>query len=133
MKKLLLLLVSVMSMTAAASDKYGYLAFADKNGSVNTISVENLKMTVVNGDLVVKNAESQLKFALSDLMKMYFSNEAESAVKNVDINRNGKVKIYSLDGIEMGEFDNICKAQSSLSEGVYVVKSDKVTYKLVVK
>ncbi len=133
MRKLILMLVALVCVAVHANDKFGYLAFADKNGEIKTISVEGLKLTIVGGELVAQNADTKESFSLADLSKMYFSKEAQSGIENIDIKNNGKVTIYSTGGVKIGEFENIGAAQKHLDTGVYVVKSEKLTYKFVVR
>ena len=55
MKKILILVLALMTsvMTYADGFNYGYLVFTTQEGTEKSVAVENLKMTFVNGQMVV--------------------------------------------------------------------------------
>ncbi len=133
MKKLFLSLMLMTGMTASAYD-YPYLAFETTSGTVQTVSVESLSITISDGNLVVTNGSGTVTFTLSDLSKMYFSDEEQEAsgIQEVETT-SGKVQIFSLTGLAMGTFESLSQARASLRNGVYVVKSNDKSYKINIK
>lgn len=71
MKKILLLVMSFLALQSMRADDYTYLIIQNTDGTGVTLDVDNLTMTFSDGYLVA--GDTQL--SLSDLYKMYFSND----------------------------------------------------------
>ncbi len=130
MKKVLLSLMILMGTDAMAYD-YPYLAFQTSDGTVKTVGVESLTLSISNGYLVVKNSEGSQQFSLSDLSAMYFSTSA-TGIRQVETEQTS-VKVFSMSGVLVGTFDSVEQARASLKKGVYVVVADGKNYKMNVK
>lgn len=118
-------------MAAPADDTYGYLTFQKSDGGEQSVSVDNLKITFSDGQLIATNTSTSATFTLSDLSKMYFSSTA-TAIETVDANASddSTVEIWSLSGISLGSFSSLAEARQKLSRGVYVVKQGTKTFKI---
>ena len=124
MKKLFLLLTVLVTTLTVQAEGYTYLTFETTDGAKASVSVENLTLTISGTTLT---AGSQ-QFTLSNLSKMYFSTSDETATGIEEINSASieeATDIYDLQG------HNVSKEQ--LRKGVYIVKTNSRTYKMVVR
>jgi hypothetical protein len=124
MKKIYLLLMMAMAgaQSLRAAD-YTYLTFETTDGAKASVEVSSLTITVSGNTLT---AGSQT-FALSNLLKMYFSNADETtAIEEITAETlDEAVDIYDLQGHKV--------SKDQLRKGIYIVKSKSRTYKMMVK
>ena len=139
MKKLsLTLLILVATLTAQASlapnpsslgegSDYTYLTFETTDGTKTSVDVSSLPVTI-NLDNSTLTIGSQT-FALADLSKMYFSKQDETTGISEELRVKSEefaaATIYDLQGHQV--------SKDQLRKGVYIVKSNGKTYKIVVK
>lgn len=91
-------------------------------------------LTIANGKLTATNSSGTESFTLTDLTKMYFSTETTTGIKGVSTDSTDKpVTVYDVNGREMGSYNSLEAAKSSLRQGVYVIKQDNQTFKIVVR
>lgn len=124
MKKIYLLLM--MGMAGAQSLRaadYTYLTFETTDGAKASVEISSLTITVSGNTLT---AGSQT-FALSNLLKMYFSNADETtAIEEITAETlDEAVDVYDLQGHKV--------SKDQLRKGIYIVKSKSRTYKMMVK
>ena len=125
MKKIVLLLMTLVGggLAVQAEDSYTYLTFETTDGAKVSVSVSSLPVTINldNSTLAVGNET----FALADLSKMYFSTQSETTgiqeISSATIDE--AADIYDLQG------HKVTKAQ--MKKGVYIVKTNSKTYKIV--
>ncbi len=124
MKKIVLFLtVFVGTLTAQAGD-YTYLTFETTDGAKASVAVEGLTLSISGTTLTA----GMKTFTLSNLSKMYFSTSDESTtgIETVSIETlDEATDIYDLQG------HKITKEQ--MRKGVYIVKTESMTYKIVVR
>lgn len=132
MKKLFLTIIIVAAGLIARADEYPYLVFQTTDGNNTTMSVESLSMTISNGQLVVTNNSETKTFTLTELNKMYFS-EDFVGINEIFTTDNGEVDVYSVMGIHIGKFDNANEAVNALNAGVYLLKTKSNTVKISVR
>ena len=134
-RKVLVLGICVLAAMTLQAYDYPYLLFQNADNSVVAMDVTNMTLTVSNGSLVVTNANGTQSFTLSSLSRMYFgtSDTATALDKVVDSVENGakKLDVYTLTGSHVGRFQSLSEA--SLSQGVYVVRKENETVKIVVR
>ena len=129
MKKIVLLLMTLVGSVLAvqAEDTYTYLTFETTDGSKTSVDVSSLPVTINldNSTLTIGNDT----FALADLSKMYFSTQSETTgietIDNGQSTMDNSAEFYDLQG------HKVTKAQMKM--GVYIVKTNSKTYKIVVK
>ena len=127
MKKIVLLLMTLVGGVLAmqADDNYTYLTFETTDGAKVSVSVSSLPVTINldNSTLVIGNET----FELADLSKMYFSTQSETTgieeISSATIDDDAV--FYDLQG------HKVSKAQ--MKKGVYIVKNNGKTYKMVVR
>ena len=124
MKKLFLLLTVLVTTLTVQAEGYTYLTFETTDGAKASVSVENLTLTISGTTLT---AGSQ-QFTLSNLSKMYFSTSDETATGIEEINSASieeATDIYDLQGHKV--------SKEQLRKGVYIVKTNSSTSKMVVR
>lgn len=125
MKKIVLLLMTLVGggLAVQAEDSYTYLTFETTDGAKVSVSVSSQPVTINldNSTLAIGNET----FALADLSKMYFSTQSETTgiqeINSATIDE--AADIYDLQG------HKVTKAQ--MKKGVYIVKTNSKTYKIV--
>lgn len=131
---LILILTFTTSLMTYANDyTYNYLVFTTQDGTEKAIAVENLKLSFVNGQLVVDNGVESQTYSLTSLSKMFFSESTVDGIVETVINGNEVVDVFTVTGIWMGKFGNVDDAKKSLQRGVYVLKQGKTTSKIAIK
>lgn len=132
MKKIIFTLLALTgAMTAQAYD-YPYLTFMTGSGTLTSLSVSSLTITVSDGQLVVTNSGGSQTFTLSDLSKMYFSTEdVSTGISSPAV--TDEVEVLTVDGISLGRFAGVEQARTALKSGTYVIKSKSKTFKMTVR
>lgn len=135
MKNILILILTFTTslMTYANDYTYNYLVFTTQDGTEKAIAVANLKLSFVNGQLVVDNGVESQTYSLTSLSKMFFSESTVDGIVETVINGNEDVDVFTVSGIWMGKFGNVDDAKKSLQRGVYVLKQGKTTSKIAIK
>ena len=127
MKKLALTLLILAGTLTAQADGYTYLTLETTDGTKTSVDVSSLPVTI-NLDNATLTIGSQT-FALADLSKMYFSTQSETTgietIDNGQWTMDNSAEFYDLQG------HKVTKAQ--MKKGVYIVKTNSKTYKIVVK
>ena len=119
MKRLFLglFLLTTTAMSAAAGD-YKYLAIETSDGTVRTVSVEQLKVTFSDGCLVASSADGQTQVTLTDLKKMYFTNDAATAIGTITADEATSLiadgAVYNLQGMRISN-------PSAMPKGTYII------------
>ena len=124
MKKIVLILMTLVSVLTARADDYPYLTFETTDGMKVSVEVSNLTLNISGNTLT---AGSQT-FTLSNLSKMYFSNtdETTSGIEGIsDAALDEATEIYDLQGHLV--------AREQMRKGVYIVKTKQGTHKIMMK
>lgn len=131
MRKELLALALLTGTLSAQADDYPYLIFETTDGSRTPVEVESLTIQIVDGNLVAGGKT----FSLTSLSKMFFATTADatSGIKDLRSADSGAVEVYSLNGMSLGNYNNVSEAKQSLQRGIYVIKSGSKTFKVAVK
>jgi ethanolamine utilization protein EutA (predicted chaperonin) len=115
----------VGALTAQAED-YTYLTFETTDGAKASVSVASDVTLTISGTTLTVGSQS---FTLTNLSKMYFSTTDETGT--TDINEVMKddldeaTEIYDLQGHKV--------SKDQMRRGVYIVKTNSRTYKMVVR
>ena len=130
MKKILLICLLVCAGMVQAGE-YAYLVFTNTEGTQTALTVTNLTVTVNGAQLDVTNNEGTVHFSLTELASMQFRTEAGewAAVENV-LDGDAPVRVFSISGTSLGEFDNLVQAASSLGHGIYIISDGKRSVKI---
>ena len=124
MKRLMFFLMIMMGTLAMQAGDYPYLTFETTDGNKVSVSTESLTLTVSGTTLTAGNQS----FTLVNLSKMYFSTSDESTTgisETMTADLNEVTDIYDLKGNKV--------SKSQMQKGVYIVKTNKGTFKMTVK
>lgn len=124
MKRLLFILMMMTGTLAMQAGDYPYLTFETTDGNKVSVSTESLTLTISGTTLTAGNQS----FTLVNLSKMYFSTSDESTTgisETVTADLNEVTDIYDLKGNKV--------SKSQMQKGVYIVKTNKGTFKMTVK
>ena len=128
MKKIVLLLMTLVGALAVqAEDTYTYLTFETTDGVKASVPVSSLTLTI-SGNTLTAGSES---FILSNLSKMYFSNDDQTtAINEIDYSQTDDLlsestDIYDLQGHKI--------SREQMRKGIYIIKTKSKTYKMIVK
>jgi len=128
MKKIVLLLMTLVGvLNVQAEDTYTYLTFETTDGAKTSVDVSSLPVTIDldNSTLTIGNQT----FALADLSKMYFSTQSETTgIETIDSGQlamDNSAEFYDLQGHKVDK--------EQMKKGVYIVKTNRKTYKIVMR
>ena len=124
MKRLLFLMMMMMGMLVTQAADCPYLTFETTDGNKISVSTESLTLTVSGTTLTAGNQS----FTLVNLSRMYFSTSDETTTgisETVTADLNEVTDIYDLKGNKV--------SKSQMQKGVYIVKTNKGTFKMTVK
>lgn len=131
-KTILTMALAAISVVGTYADDYGYLTFEALDGAQTSVAVDNLKITVVDGNLQVTNGAESATLPVASLSKMFFS-----STSGVDAallpDGNTDVKAYALSGVCVGTYRNAATAAAALPKGVYILKSGNETKKITIR
>ena len=116
--------MTLVGTLTAQADDYTYLTFETTDGAKASVAVSDLTLTISGTTLT---AGSQT-FTLSNLSKMYFSTSDETSTGIEEINSAAieeATDIYDLQGHKV--------SKEQMRKGVYIVKTNSRTYKMVVR
>ena len=129
MKRLffLALMIAAGTVSAWADDyEFPYLTFETADGTKVSVSSSSLEITIEDGKLCAGTKS----FTLTDLSKMYFSENDETATEIRGVNTDDK---------SVGKTADICDLQGrkvtegQMRRGIYVIKTQSGTRKVQVR
>ena len=123
MRRNLLFLFVAMSTLSLHAEDYTYLTFETIDGAKTSVPATSLTLTISGTTLTV----GEQSFTLSNLSKMYFSASNETTgISTLTLDDwNTVTDIYDLKGQKI--------SKSEMKNGVYIVKTQKGTFKVAVK
>ena len=124
MKKILLLQTILVGTLTAQAGEYTYLTFETTDGAKASVSVEGLTLSISGATLTA----GEQAFTLSNLSKMYFSISDETTTGIEEITSatlDEATDIYDLQGHKV--------TKEQMRKGVYIVKTNSRTYKMMVR
>ena len=124
MKKILMLLTMLVGTLTAQAEDYTYLTFETTDGAKVSVSVASDVTLTISGTTLTVGSQS---FTLTNLSKMYFSNTDETTgIEEItSATLDEATDIYDLQGHKV--------TKDQMRRGVYIVKTNSRTYKMVVK
>ena len=155
MKRLILLLVLGASFIEGYSQiKENVLCVYSKTAKpIWFLFSDNPKVEFLNGNILFSSSKESVQYSLNDFLKFTFESKRETGIGSVEKNKeviysimgdllikngiaNSKVYIYSADGmIKMSShIDREGRCSLHLTnKGIYIIKNNKQTFKLLVK
>ncbi len=132
MRKLIMSLMAVALPFAASADEYAYLSFETSDGSLESVSIESLSMTFSDNRLIVENVDGRKEFSVADLGRMFFSATA-SGITDVKAVASADRDVYTASGMFVGRYAAGTDLKSILKSGLYIIKDNSNTTKIMVK
>ena len=126
MKKILMLLTMLVGTLTVQAGDYTYLTFETTDGAKASVSVASDVTLTISGTTLTVGSQS---FTLTNLSKMYFSTSDETTgietIENGQLTIDNSTDIYDLQGHKV--------TKDQMRKGVYIVKTNSRTYKMVVR
>ena len=124
MKRIILFMTMLVGVLTAHADNYAYLTFETTDGAKVSVSVASDVTLTISGTTLTVGSQS---FTLTNLSKMYFSNTDETTgIEEItSATLDEATDIYDLQGHKV--------TKDQMRRGVYIVKTNSRTYKMVVK
>ncbi len=136
MKKMLLAMLLAAGTLHAVADSYAYpyLAFQKADGTVVSIGVESLNMTFGDGSLLAANDQTSKTFVVSELTRMYFTTE-DTGISGVvsDDADYGPARVYTPSGAFVGAFESLDEAKDAAKGGVFIIRQNGRTLKVIAR
>ncbi len=134
-KKGLILLLIMIATTVKAGD-YDYLIIEKNGGETTAFVSDGLTLTYSSSTLTVQpTSGSATTFDLTTLLKMYFSNTGSATgIEALDATTGqGSVEAFDMGGRSCGSFPSVSYAVKQLPKGIYLMKGQKKTVKVIVQ
>ena len=121
------------TLTAQAAD-YQYLTIEKTDGTATSLTAVGLNISYSDGKLNATNGTESATLPLSEVSRMYFSNAKEvTAISDLQVlNDDDTATAYDLSGKKIAE-GTLAKLRPRLRKGVYIIKQNNKTKKLLVK
>ncbi len=113
-----------MSLHVQANRPYQYLTI-ETSDSKTTFALETLKLSISDGVLTATNSHGSRTFLLKDLIRMYFSESDATRITSLQISTK-----HTSDRVL---FDIKGHRIMHPSKGIYIVKNNSKTQKVIVK
>ncbi len=123
-----------MSGPVAHADSYPYLTFQKSDGTTVSMESASLVMTFSDGKLIASNGTDSQELTVADLSKMYFSESGATGIQDVDVaDADGEAEVFSLQGVSYGKFSTVQSFLNTAEPGVYIVKVNGKSQKIMVR
>lgn len=132
MKRIMLSILCTIAACTVQAQSYEFITFESTTGSEAMKAVGTV-ITFVDGNLVAKNDAKEIVLPLAGLKKFYFAGDPASVDALSAETEVAGVVIYTLSGMRLGHYKNIAAAEALLPKGIYVMKSDSTSKKIIVK
>ena len=140
MKRILLSALCVVMALAASAQSLDYIVVQQADGQQVSLPAVGLKITFRNQTMHAVSGTQVADFPLTGLTKMFFS-ATPTAVENVTVQQgmvrivNGRLQVNAPAGAKVSVYtpDGRQVEGNSLLHGVYLVKVNGRTYKLMAK
>lgn len=126
MKKSILLFMALIGAMNVQAEDFSYLTFDMTDGAKASVSVASLTLSI-NGNTLTAGSQT---FTLANLSRMYFSatDETTTGIEEIESDKlliDGSTEIYDLKGRKI--------SKTEMKKGVYIVKTQNKTYKIIVR
>ncbi len=124
MKKYLLLAASVITAIGVHAE-FSRLVFRTIDGNTQSVGLTDLNITFSEGEMIATGDGESVKISLNSLSSMEFDNNQASVNEILgkgDV--TGRVSIFTTDGKHIGDYDSMAAACSSLTGGIYLLKTE---------
>lgn len=131
MKRILSLFIFMAALSAASAQTYSYLTLKGSDGSEESFSLKQMKLTFQGSQITVTNADGQKSFDLSSLSLMRFDAEP-TAIRDVELSgaytSAGPDAVYTIDGRRLQGAQ-----PGRLPRGLYIIRQNGQSRKVYVR
>ena len=128
MKKKIILysLLSLLASNLIAAD-YDYMVFTLKDGTTQSIPSMGLVLSFEDGNMKATNGSQTITIPLTSLDKMAFSDDTTGieTIENTQMTIDDNAEIFDLQGRMV--------TKDQMQKGIYIIKTNNRTYKMLVK
>lgn len=152
-KPLIIFALAWLTAATCRADDYGYVVFQQSSGTLQSVDAQGLKITFRDGQLIATPKTGEpLAISLEDMAAMRFSTEAatgiSSATAESGISMQGRAIVIALpsrnratvatpSGVVVAQYATAESAATfatqPLASGVYIVKTNNTTTKILVR
>ncbi len=132
MKRFLTLAVILSVCVFAQAQTYDYLVFTTTDDEIAVLS-EGAVITFTDGNLIVTNEQESQTIPLATLVKFCFSHDTTGIEAIFSTLGTGSVEVYTTAGGYVGRFVYTPGEPFPLTKGVYILKGEQGSKKLIVK
>jgi len=133
MKKFIaFIMFAIMASVQVYADDYGYLIFQQQDGTTSSVTALGTTITFSGGNLIATQDGETTTIALASMDKMYFSSTS-GIDRPTTAEADGKKQVYTTAGNYLGTFDESESLEGKLQKGLYVIKQNGETRKVVVR
>jgi hypothetical protein len=125
LKTILLTAILVISFATIKAEDYKFFTIEKTDGTSQTMTAVGLTINYTDGYLVAQNGNETTKILLSDLKRMYFTNEA-AAISDITDEKASNNETYDMQGRRITD-------KPLMNRGIYIIKKDGKTQKVFVK
>ena len=154
MKKVFFLFaLAWFTATTIKAEDYGYIVFQQSSGTEQSVDAMGLKITFLNGQLIATpKTGDPLSLSLADMAAMRFSVNGATAIRGisaaagvsvndgsivVSLGANSWAKVFTPSGVAVAQFSTADTGRTfatrALQGGVYIVKTNNTTTKILIK
>ena len=126
LKQIMMAAVMTIPMMSSAAD-FPWLTFSLTDDTEISVSADNLKMNYKDGFLQLSSSSVDQAIPVDKIKSMKFTSYS-AGIDDTEVQSDGEY--YNLSGICVGKYSSIENARKVLPSGVYIVKSEKKTYKI---
>ena len=137
MKRVVFTTMMMAGMLTAQADNFTYLTIEKTDGTAQSLTAVGLNVSYSGGNLIATNGTESATIALTEVSRMYFSNEqaATTGISTVNTNTQQPTPntlpdgIYNLQGHRVAELSQ----RSTLRKGIYIIVENAQSKKIQVK
>ena len=137
MKRVVFTTMMMAGMLTAQADNFTYLTIEKTDGTAQSLTAVGLNLSYSGGNLIATNGTESATIALTEVSRMYFSNEqaATTGISTVNTNTQQPTSnilpdgIYNLQGHRVAELSQ----RSTLRKGIYIIVENAQSKKIQVK
>lgn len=119
-----------LSPSLSYASDFPWLTFTMNDHTEISVASDNLAMNYMDNNLVLKSATVDQSIPVAQISSMEFTS-SPSGIKDM-LAGDGKSSVfYNLSGVKVGKFTSLKEARESLPSGVYILRNEKTTHKVI--
>lgn len=130
-RTLIAILISTAISMSAASGAYRWITFTLTDNSQLTFSADNLHIDYSDSQLRLTSATVNETLPVSTVKSMKFTDPVSNIEEIPETATAQPVTLYKTNGAKAGEFKSCDAARAALPSGVYIMKHDSKTIKII--